>query len=99
MKLVLLPGLDGTGLLFEPLLEALPATLRRQVVTSPTDRKLTLHELADHVEGQLPQDEDYVLLAESFSGLVALALVAEKQLQPRGLIFCASFATPPATLK
>ena len=40
LPLVLLPGLDGTGEQFEPLLRELPASLTPIVVRYPTDRVL-----------------------------------------------------------
>ena len=44
--LVLLPGLEGAGLLFEPLLAALPSSIRTQVVSYPPDQPLSLAEYA-----------------------------------------------------
>ena len=76
LTLVLLPGLDGTGLLFEPLLAALPSSIRTQVVAYPPDQSLSLAEYAALVRKLLPKG-DVVLLAESFSGLVALSLLVE----------------------
>jgi len=38
-SLVLLPGLDGTGVLFSPLLSFLPPALSRQVVAYPFDTR------------------------------------------------------------
>ncbi len=92
--LVLLPGLDGTGLLFRPFVAALPSHVSAKVVNYPTSAPLSLSELGDLVVEQLPL-RDFVLLAESFSGLVALSLLAEITDRIRGVIFCAAFATPP----
>jgi len=36
MKLVLLPGMDGTGILFEPLLKALPGAAHGAPVRTPS---------------------------------------------------------------
>ena len=37
IRLVLLPGMDGTGILFEPLLEILPSDLHAKVVSYPVN--------------------------------------------------------------
>jgi len=95
--LILLPGLDGTGLLFRPLLSALPEQVRAKVVTYPSTAPLDLSELAALVLRQLPA-ERVVLLAESFSGLVALALLASAAARVRGVIFVGAFAEPPRPL-
>lgn len=96
-NLVLLPGLDGTGILFRPLLASLPKNIRPKVIAYPSDQKLSLSELARFVAQGLPRNE-IVLLAESFSGLVALALLAQGLPHTRGVLFVASFAEPPRPL-
>jgi len=40
MRLLLLPGTDGTGLLFEPLVKALPSCLTAHVVAYPPEQPL-----------------------------------------------------------
>ena len=50
MRLVLLPGLDGTGELFHPFLKALPSRLTSQVVSYPTEQCLTYKELVPFVQ-------------------------------------------------
>jgi pimeloyl-[acyl-carrier protein] methyl ester esterase len=44
---------------------------------------------------KLPAREDYVLLAESFSGPIGIAIAASKPAGLRGLILCVSFASNP----
>jgi pimeloyl-[acyl-carrier protein] methyl ester esterase len=92
----LLPGLDGTGLLFRPLLAALPADLNPKVVTYPVE-PLGLPELAAFVSRQLPAKKA-VLLAESFSGLVALTMLMSGAARIRAVIFVGGFAEPPRPL-
>ena len=46
--LVLLPGMDGTGDLFAPLLSALSPALRTIVIRYPSDRPLGYAELEAH---------------------------------------------------
>ena len=42
--IVFLPGLDGTGISFEPLRELLPSDARVEVITYPPDRLLSFDE-------------------------------------------------------
>jgi pimeloyl-ACP methyl ester carboxylesterase len=94
---VLLPGLDGTGILFRPLLAALQERVEAKVVAYPEKEKLSLSEHARWVIRQLPA-EKVVLLAESFSGLVALTLLTEASSRIREVIFVGAFAEPPRPL-
>ncbi len=72
LKLFLLPGLDGTGLLFEPLLKELPKECIAEVISYPFDQPQTFEQHVKHVVGKLPENEPIALLAESFSGPVAI---------------------------
>jgi len=90
----LLPGLDGTGRLFRPLQEALDPALRCRVISYPPDQELELAQLASLVLRNLPAN-DTVLLAESFSGLVALTLLPKLQGRLAALVFVGGFAEPP----
>ena len=92
--LVLLPGMDGTGDLFAPLLSALPPALRTIVVRYPCDRPLGYAELEAHAR-RAPQDQPFVLLGESFSGPIAAAIAAAPPPGLRGLILCATFLRNP----
>ena len=94
--LVMLPGLDGTGLIFEPLLKHLPAEIDAQVVRYPADRPLSFQEHVDFARKQLPKKKPFVLLAESFSGPVGLQLLAEPPRNLIGVIFVATFAHHPS---
>jgi len=92
---VLLPGLDGTGMLFRPLLAHLPPDLSPLVVTYPTHELLGYGELLPRVFDALPTSAPFVLLAESFSGPLALMAAARKPVGLRGIILCASFVCNP----
>jgi pimeloyl-[acyl-carrier protein] methyl ester esterase len=94
LRLVLLPGMDGTGILFEPLLRVLPARLIPQVVAYSGREPRGYAELVDVVEAVLPK-EPFVLLGESFSGPLALMLARRQPAALRAVILCASFATNP----
>jgi pimeloyl-ACP methyl ester carboxylesterase len=49
-----------------------------------------------YVRGQIPTDKPFVLLAESFSGPVAVEFAATHPSNLEALILCASFVTNPA---
>lgn len=93
--LVLLPGMDGTGAMFRDLLGCLPPTLRPVVVSYPPDRPWGYVELVSYVTRALPAGEPYILLAESFSGPVAIRLAAERPPALRGLVLCCTFVRAP----
>lgn len=95
MVLVMLPGLDGTGRVFEPLLACLSAEITTRVIHYPADRPLSFQEHVDLAHSRLPKDRPFVLLAESFSGPVGLQLIADPPDNLRGVIFVATFARYP----
>jgi pimeloyl-[acyl-carrier protein] methyl ester esterase len=98
MKLVLLPGMDGTGILFEPLLKVLPESLSPVVVSYPGDVALSYSELLQRVEANLPSTEPFIVLGESFSGPIALRVAASCPARLKGIVLCASFASNPVRL-
>jgi pimeloyl-ACP methyl ester carboxylesterase len=93
--LVMLPGLDGTGLVFGPLLACLPAEISAEPVCYPADRVMTFPEHVELARLCLPADRPFVLLAESFSGPVALQLLADPPTNLLGVILVATFARYP----
>lgn len=94
-KLVFLPGLDGTGISFEPFGAVLPGDIAVCVVRYPADKLLSFEETVRCARDQIPWDEDVLVLAESFSGPVALALVGSGQISPGCLVLCSTFARSP----
>jgi pimeloyl-ACP methyl ester carboxylesterase len=95
ISLVLLPGLDGTGILFQPLIDALPPNIKPIVVGYPTDRPMTYAQLLPMVMAALPANEPFILLGESFSGPLAVMAAAQRPANLLGLILCATFVTRP----
>jgi len=91
IELVFLPGLDGTGLSYRPLGEAMPENTRVTVIHYPTDRKLSYGELVQWAYEQLPRNKPLVLIAESFSGPITISLASSFSLNIKGIIFCATF--------
>ena len=98
MKIILLPGLDGTGELFEPVLEELSVVGPVEIISYPTDKALSYRELHELVSLRLPKNENYVLLGESFSGAIAISVAAESPSNLVGLVLCCSFLKNPNNL-
>ena len=94
-KLVLLPGLDGTGKLFVEFLKALDLGSSAQVVSYPPDIPLGYDELEPLVRAALPTRSRFVILGESFSGPLAIRIAAHPPPALVGLILCVTFASNP----
>ena len=94
MKIILLPGLDGTGILFKPLLDALPNNTDSLIIDYPTNEKLSYSELVNYVIDQLP-NERFVLVGESFSGPIAYKIALLKPDKVASVIFVATFLSNP----
>jgi len=98
LVLVLLPGLDGTGILFRQFVEAIRASVDTQIITYPADQPLVYAELETLVREALPRNRPYVVLGESFSGPIAIRLGAKPPAGLVGLILCVTFAKNPYPL-
>lgn len=92
--LVLLPGLDGSGQLFSPLIAALSADFECRVLALPSDGEQTQTALAQRLIPQLPK-QPFVLLGESFSGAIAVQIAGAKPPGLIGLILVATFLQSP----
>jgi pimeloyl-[acyl-carrier protein] methyl ester esterase len=95
MRVLLLPGMDGTGLLFKPLLEQLPGDIETEVISYPVNEKLSYEQLAEYVTKKLPTRDDYLLVAESFSGPIAFQIAQNQPSYLKSVIFVASFLHSP----
>lgn len=93
-RVVLLPGMDGTGSLFEPFLRARPPEIDAVVIAYPDDVG-DVSVIVEHVLDRLPTDAPFVLVAESFSGPVALQVAARRPAGLRAVVLCATFVTSP----
>jgi pimeloyl-ACP methyl ester carboxylesterase len=94
MKVVLLPGLDGTGILFRPFIELLSREIKVQVISYPADNKMSYTELVGFVLSKLPK-EDFILVGESFSGPITYQVALHKPEHLRSVIFVATFLSAP----
>ena len=95
VRLVLLPGMDGTGELFADFRRVLPRWVVPEVIRYPTDRRLSYAQLQAELQPVLSRSGPFVLLAESFSSPLAVRVAAEAPSGLRGLVICAGFVHPP----
>jgi pimeloyl-[acyl-carrier protein] methyl ester esterase len=93
LDLVLLPGMDGTGRLLAHLAAILGERRWVSIVRYPTDGAQSYAALTAYARAALPE-RPCVVLGESFSGPIAIALAAS---DPRvvGLILASAFAQNP----
>ena len=96
MKLALLPGLDGTGVLFEPLLAILPSNIDAKVVPLKQEEGLSYQDQAEYI-ASIIGEEKVVVLAESYSGMVAHELTKIKSVNIAHIVFVASFLSKPSS--
>jgi len=95
VKLVLLPGLDGTGILFMRFIAALRGEFNALIVSYPRQWVPSYSELEHLVRSAIPETEPFVLLAESFSSPIAIRLAANPPGNMKGVVLCAGFASSP----
>lgn len=93
MRLVLLPGLNGSSHLFAPLLDELQ-DIDCQELSLPDHGPQDYDSLADRLIRELG-NTTFILLGESFSGPLAYRLALRNPEGLRGVIFAASFLTSP----
>ena len=87
-----LPGMHGTSRLFDRLLKVLPDGLTPRVVSYPTDEVLGYDALMERIE--LPQ-EPFAIVAESYSGPMAIRIAARGPANLRAVVLVATFARSP----
>jgi len=98
ITLVLLPGMDGTGVFFGDFIAALGTRFKPVVVTYPNDPALGYIELETLARTYLPHNEPFLILGESFSGPIAISIAASNPSGLLGLILCVTFARNPHPL-
>jgi pimeloyl-[acyl-carrier protein] methyl ester esterase len=98
VALIILPGMDGTGTLFQPFIEEVRDSFNVKVVQYPTNEALGYEALEELAINALPTDEPFLLLGESFSGPIAISIAAAQPAGLVGLILCSTFATNPRPL-
>jgi pimeloyl-[acyl-carrier protein] methyl ester esterase len=95
LKVVLLPGMDGTGKMFADFVKALPETFDVETVSYPVDQCLSYSELLGLVQSFVPRSERYVIVAESFSTPLAIQWAATNPPNLKGIVLCAGFVVSP----
>lgn len=95
ITLLLLPGMDGTGELFEPFVAALRGEFKVVVMRYPAQSQLAYNDLESRARAAIPAEGPYAILGESFSGPIAMSLAAGASPRLKGLILCCSFACNP----
>lgn len=93
--LVLLPGLDGTEILFRPFAQALPSWTTPRFVEYPPTGPNDYAALLPLVRSACGGLERFFVLGWSFSGPLALMAAAESPPGLAGVVLCASFIRPP----
>lgn len=103
-KLILMPGMDGTGNLFAALANELPHLDVDIVKLNNAQPSLYARQTIDQAPydvefeylSQLIGDERVTLIAESYSGLLAYRLCQAMPEQIRQVVFIASFVSVPS---
>ena len=93
-QIVFLPGFDGRADLRREFLDGLAARHEVRAVTYPNRVLATLDAYRDHAMSVAPVDWKPVLVAESFSGLVAARWAAVDS-RVAAVVLCAAFARNP----
>jgi pimeloyl-ACP methyl ester carboxylesterase len=98
LTLVLLPGMDGTGVFFEDFAAAVRPEFEPIIVRYPDDPSLDYAALESVARAALPCNEPFLMLGESFSGPIAISVAASNPPGLLGLILCVTFARNPHPL-
>lgn len=95
MKLILLPGIHGKEALLDDFIVYLAADIDTEVIALPGQGRQTYTRLTELVSDALPLDEDYVLLGESFSSVIAKRIADTQPRRLRGVILVSAFLSCP----
>ena len=95
MKVVLIPGMDGTAILFDPLIEQAPAGVEIVKLPLIQSSDAGYQEQARDVISRIGE-EPLVLVAESYSGMVAYQMLRMECKNIRHVVFAASFISRPS---
>ena len=95
LSALLLPGLDGTGTLLDPLARALTERgISARAVGYPCRERLSCDALTLRVLADLPP-APFLLVGESFSAAIALAVARSRPAGLCGVVLAAGFVRPP----
>jgi len=93
-KLLLLPGLEGSGDLFSGLIEELGPLFDTRVVRYPNSCR-TYEAVAGVVRKEFTGSSPFVMVAESFSTPISVQLAGDAQHGIEGLVLCNGFVSNP----
>jgi pimeloyl-ACP methyl ester carboxylesterase len=96
-EIVFLPGFDGDAGLRRRFVEALAERHPARTIGYPNRTLESLNGYARHIASQMDPHARPLVIAESFSGLVAMRWAANDP-HVAGLVFCGGFAKSPAAL-
>ena len=97
LELVLMPGMDGTGEMFEPLVHAIQGSAWKgkvHILRYPRNQPMNYAELTEFAAAQLP-DAPCAVIAESFSGPIAIDLAARFPSKIERVVLSTSFVRNP----
>lgn len=94
-SLCLLPGLDGTGRLYAPLMAALADAADVEVLSYDSAHFESYGALAEAIEPALRRHDHVTLVAESFAGPLGVLLAHRDPARVRGLVMAATFVHAP----
>jgi len=94
--IALLPGLDGTGELFEPIIPYLEHKFEISIIAYSSQHSFL--KLVEYARSQLPSNNNISLVAESFSGPVAISMLAQDNVSFGPSVLCATFTKSPYKL-
>jgi pimeloyl-ACP methyl ester carboxylesterase len=97
LKVILLPGLDGTGKLFESMLSSLVGQFDFEVISYDSLDGRTYLEQANELAVKFDKQK-VIIVAESYSGRVAYELYRLMGGRVVSIVFIASFVTKPSFL-
>ena len=96
--IVMLPGMDGTGRLFDSFSDSLSSDYRPVPISFSTTRPESYDDLETFVRSAIAEiDQPFALLAESFSGPLAIRIAASPPSKLVALILVATFLRPPVS--
>ncbi len=94
VRLVLMPGMDGSGELLREFVGALPEGMTVETMRYPADVWVPGREMARTLAAGLPE-APFVLVAESYGTGLAVRMAGRGSMGLRGVVLCAGFCTSP----
>jgi pimeloyl-ACP methyl ester carboxylesterase len=91
VKYLLLPGLDGTGRLFDTFSATVPEGSSVEIARYPIDREMSYTDYAALVVSSFLPEDPFVIVAESFSGPIAVLAAASRPPALTGIVLCNTF--------